>query len=481
MSDTTPSGSPHQLKKGSLGLGFIVFFVVSAAGPLIGLAGGFPVAMLVGTGPGLPLLLLIAMVCILAFSVGYTAMAREVTSAGGFYSFITKGFGGRMGGSAAMVAVLGYNTMQIGLYGLFGVAAAGLASTVGINLPWWVFVILAWGLIALMGYRKVDLSAKVLGVLVILEYAIALLLDFLILAKGGAQGFEIQPFTWDAAMSAAPSIGLLFCFASFIGFEATAIYSEEAKNPKKTIPRATYIAVLVVGVFNIFSAWCMIIGQGSANLVSHLGSLPDPTVFLFELAERYAGSGVAAALQLFFVTSVFAGLLAFHNSSARYFYAMGREGLLPAKMGETHSTHKSPHFGSLLQTGLAGVILAVFIVTGADPVLALFSWLTNVATLCIMALMAATAFAVTRYFGRRPEMQWEPLNVVLLPLASGAILTVILLLAILNFQVLTGASPALAWGLTASLPVAAIVGYVLAARLAKQKPAAFLKLGESQA
>jgi amino acid transporter len=480
MSDTPRSAPQNQLKHGSLGLGFIVFFVVSAAGPLVGLAGGFPVAMLVGSGPGLPILLIVTMICILAFAVGYTAMAREVTSAGGFYSFVTKGLGGRAGGAAAALAVLGYNAMQIGLYGLFGVAAAGLAGTVGINLPWWVFVAAAWALIGFMGYRKIDLSAKVLGVLVIFEYIVALVLDFSILAKGGAHGFEIQPFTWTAAVSTAPSIGLLFCFASFIGFEATAIYSEEAKNPRKTIPLATYIAVLVVGVFNIFSAYCMVIGQGSADLVAHLGSLSDPTTFLFELSDKFAGSWVTTALHLFFVTSVFAGLLAFHNSSARYFYSMGREGLLPSKMGETHDDYKSPHIGSLVQTILAAVVLVVFIVTGADPVLALFSWLTNLSTLCVMALMAATAFAVARYFGRREEMQWQPLNIVLLPVASGLILTSILVLAILNFTVLTGASPAIAWGLTVTLPLAAVVGFVLALRLRKKDPAAFLKLGESR-
>lgn len=480
MSDTAVSASRNQLKSGSLGLGFIVFFVVSAAGPLVGLAGGFPVAMLVGSGPGLPLLLGVAMVCILAFSVGYTAMAREVTSAGGFYSFVTKGLGGRMGGAAAMLAVLGYNAMQIGLYGLFGVAAAGLAASVGINLPWWVFVVVAWGLIGFMGYLKVDLSAKVLGVLVILEYLVALVLDFMILAQGGAQGFEIQPFTWSAATSIAPSIGLLFCFASFIGFEATAIYSEEAKNPKKTIPLATYLAVLVVGGINIFSSYCMVIGQGSADLVGHLGSLPDPTAFLFELSDRYAGPWLTGALHVFFVTSVFAGLLAFHNSSARYFYSMGREGLLPAALGATHGDHQSPHIGSLVQTALAGVVLAVFIVTGADPVLALFSWLTNLATLCVMALMVATAFSVARYFGRREEMHWRPLDIVLLPIASGVVLFVILALAIANFPVLTGASPEIAWALTATLPLAAAVGFVVASRLARNRPDAYLRLGESR-
>jgi amino acid transporter len=131
--------------------------------------------------------------------------------------------------------------MQIGLYGLFAAAAAGFFSeNLGINLPWWVYAFIAMAIIAVLGYRQVDLSVKVLSILVSLEFLIVLILDAAILIKGGEGGtapLNATPFTWASFTSGSIAIALLFNFASFIGFEATTIYSEEARDPKRTVPR----------------------------------------------------------------------------------------------------------------------------------------------------------------------------------------------------------------------------------------------------
>ena len=112
-------------------------------------------------------------VILLIFAVGYTAMARHHTSTGAFYSFVSRGLRQPAGGAAAMIALLGYNAMQIGLYGLFAAAAAGFFSdNLGINLPWWVYAFVAMAIIAVLGYRQVDLSVKVLSILVSLEFLI---------------------------------------------------------------------------------------------------------------------------------------------------------------------------------------------------------------------------------------------------------------------------------------------------------------------
>jgi amino acid transporter len=100
-----------------------------------------------------------------------------------------------------------------------------------------------------LGYRQVDLSVKVLSILVSLEFLIVLILDAAILIQGGQGGtapLNAAPFTWAAFTSGSIAIALLFNFASFIGFEATTIYSEEAKEPTRTVPRATYVAVLTM-------------------------------------------------------------------------------------------------------------------------------------------------------------------------------------------------------------------------------------------
>src|SRR5689334_7506629 len=144
LTNTSRSGGPmsetHQLRRGSLGVLGVAFFVISAAAPLTAMAGGAPVAMLLGNGPGIPLAYVVVSVILVIFAVGYTAMARHHTSTGAFYSFVSRGLKQPAGGAAAFIALLGYNAMQIGLYGLFAAAAAGFFSeNLGINLPWWVY------------------------------------------------------------------------------------------------------------------------------------------------------------------------------------------------------------------------------------------------------------------------------------------------------------------------------------------------------
>src|SRR5262249_54514794 len=204
---------------------------------------GLPTAMLLGSGARGPLGTWLVLAALLVFWVGYTAMSRHVSNAGSFYAFTSRGLGGVAGGAAAYVAVLAYNTMQFGLYGLFGAVTAGtLSSLPGIgpvvaNVPWWVWSLIGWAVVGVFGYCKIDLSAKVLAVLVCLEYIAVLILDVVIIGKGGDSGNSMVSFTTDAFMSGSPVIGMLLCFAAFMGFEATTIYSEEAKDPSRTVPR----------------------------------------------------------------------------------------------------------------------------------------------------------------------------------------------------------------------------------------------------
>ncbi|MFX5510290.1 APC family permease, partial [Acinetobacter baumannii] len=80
----------------------------------------FPIGIMLGNGPGTPALLVLILLLLLAFSVGYTTMARHVTNAGGFYAFSSAGLGGMAGGVAGVLAMFAYNILQIGLYGMFG-------------------------------------------------------------------------------------------------------------------------------------------------------------------------------------------------------------------------------------------------------------------------------------------------------------------------------------------------------------------------
>ncbi|WP_081160973.1 APC family permease [Ensifer aridi] len=477
----SPGAGQNQLRKNSLGVGAVTFLVVSAAAPLTAVAGGVPLSMLLGNGAGIPLTFLLVTALLLLFSVGYVAMARHIRNAGAFYAYTAQGLGGLMGGAAALVAILAYNAMQIGVFGLFGAATSGFfAEQVGLVLPWWVWTYIGIAAVAVFGYRRVDLSAKVLTVLVVLEYLVVLVIDAAILFTGGDSGLSAAPFTPTAFWGGTPAIGILFCFAAFIGFEATTIYSEEAREPQKTVPRATYISVLTIGLFYMLTSWLMVNGAGVDKLVPELQGLADPTTFLFGLAERYVGHWITVVMSILFITSLFAGVLAFHNGVARYIYVAGREGLLPKSVGVTHQEFQSPHVGSVIQTVIAVLVVAIFAFTGQDPVLALFSWLTNVGTLAIILLMAFTAFAIVAFFGRNPGLESNILVTKILPVATGVILLGLVYYIAVNFGAIAGANGFLAVLLPGLVLVAALIGFVAAARLKSADVVGFARLGAGQ-
>ncbi|WP_192931219.1 APC family permease [Gemmobacter serpentinus] len=478
MTDIAGAGA-NQLRKNSLGLMAVTFMVISAAAPLTGVAGAMPIAFLLGNGTGIPATFIGVTLLMLAFSAGYVAMARHVKNAGAFYAYTARGLGGQAGGAVAMVAVLAYNAMQFGLIGLLGGISAGVFGEMGLTAPWWVYSLVAILLVGLLGYRQVDLSAKVLTILVIAEYLIVLIVDLAIIGKGGAQGLGFNLFDFAAINSGSLTVAVLFCLGSFIGFEATTIYAEEARDPARTIPRATYLSVLMIGVFYVFTTWLMIVGIGAAELVPMLAGLPDPSALFFILADTYVGGPVPMVAGLLLVTSLFAALSAFHNYIARYSYVAGREGLLPGAFGRTHDVHQSPHVGSLVQTAGALLVLAIFAGLKLDPVLNMFTWIAQIGTLGVLGMMTVTSVAVIVFFRGRGD--GSPVTTLVLPGLSALIMAALFVYIFLHFGDLTGtAGAALGVILPSLVPLVALAGWLMAARLRARDPAAFARMGENR-
>ncbi|MGN6146403.1 MAG: APC family permease [Mesorhizobium sp.] len=473
------SGGANRLRKNSLGLIAVTFMVISAAAPLTGVAGAMPLAFMLGNGAGVPAIFIFVTAVMLAFAAGYVAMSRHVTNAGAFYAYAARGLGGRTAGAVAITALVAYNAMQFGLIGLFGGIAAGIFGELGLVLPWWLWSLAAIVLVGALGYRQVDLSAKVLVAAVLLEYIIVLIVDFAILGKGGAGGLSMNFFDANAFFSGSMTAAILFCMGCFIGFEATTIYAEETRDPEKTIPRATYLSVLMIGLFFIFTTWLMIVGVGADKLVPTIQGLPDPSLFFFNLAADYVGGPIPTIAGILLVSSLFAALSAFHNYIARYSYVAGREGLLPDVFGRTHGTHQSPHIGSVVQTVGALIVLALFAGLGLDPVLNMFTWISQIGTLGVLAMMTVTSLAVIVFF-RREGHAGSPLVTLVLPILSGLVMAALFVYIFLHFGDLTGTTGgALGIILPSLIPLAAIVGYLLAARLEKTDPARFARMGNN--
>jgi len=385
--------------RGSIGVVGIVFLVVAAAAPLTAIGGALPVMLAIGNGAGNPMAYVVAAVVLLLFSVGYAAMSRHVVDAGAFYAYVSKGLGTPVGVGAAGLALLTYTAIQAAIYGLAGATAQGLSTQYGgPDLPWWVWAFLFMAVVGLLGYRNIDVGTKVLGVLLTLEIGVIAVVAGAVLAQGGADGIDVRSFTPSAFFSGAPGISIMFAVASFIGFEATAIYGEEARNPRRTVPLATYLAVVLIGAFYALSSWAIVLAFGSDGVVA--AAQADTAGLVFTAAAEYVSPVVADVMLVLLLTSLFAALLAFHNAISRYLFALGRQGMAPDVLSRTHVRHASPHVGSLAQTGTAFVVVAVFAVAGSDPVLQLFTWMSGLATVSILLLMVLTSVAVLACFAR---------------------------------------------------------------------------------
>jgi amino acid transporter len=131
MRSITMASSPPEpdntttLSKGRLGVLGIVFFVVAAAAPLVGMTGAVPVAIVLGNGAAAPGAYLFVGITLLLFSVGYAAMSHRVTNAGAFFAYIGRGLGQHAGIASAFVSILAYVTIQLAIFGFFGAVVAG--------------------------------------------------------------------------------------------------------------------------------------------------------------------------------------------------------------------------------------------------------------------------------------------------------------------------------------------------------------------
>ncbi|MDR7304088.1 APC family permease [Haloactinomyces albus] len=464
--DRTASGSEGL--RGAIRAPGIVFLVIAASAPLTAVAGALPVAIGSGNGPGIPAAYLVATAVLLVFSVGFTGMSRYVVSAGAFYAYIGKGLGPSAGLGAAGVALLAYSAIQAAIYGLVGATLAdAVAAYGGPALPWWLYSGVLVAAVGVLGYRSIELGAKVLGVMLVLETAIIAVLDAAVLIQGGAQGISVVSFTLEAFFTGAPGIGLMFAVASFIGFEATAIYGEEARDPKRTVPIATYAAVVLIGGLYTVSSWAVVLAFGPGQVAA--AATADPSGLVLTATGTYLGPLAVDLMQLLLITSLFAALLAFHNAIARYLFALGRQGVGPAVLARAHSEHGSPHVGSAMQTGSAVLIVGVFAVAAADPVLQMFSWMSGVATLSVLLLMTLTSVAIFAFFGHsRVDQRWWHARIA--PALGTAGLLFMTLLVLVNFPVLIGGSVTLAVAFISVIAAAFIAGFGIARYWRTRKP-----------
>ena len=457
-----------ELRRNAMGTPEMVFLVIAFAAPLAASTTNVPMAIGLGNGVGAPGTWLLVGLLLALFSVGYTAMSRHISNAGAFYAYVTAGLGRAAGVGAGYVALVAYFASVILIGAFFGFfASAALDSEFGISVSWPVCSMIGLLGVFALCYLGVQTSVRLLGVLLALETALLVAIIVAVLVKQGPGSYPLSSFKPAEVFSGTPGIALAFCFSTFLGFEATAIFAEEARDPKRTVARATYVAIVIIAFLYLAASWSAVAAVGASNAVAVAAE--DPGSMIFAIAGDNLGAWSLHAFNILIVTSLFAVLIAAHNSASRYLFALARDGWLPAPLAATHPRFRSPHVAAMVQIALSAVVVLAYAIAGADPFTQLGATFVGMTTLGIVSLMVLVSIAVVGYF-RRSGQRASLWTGTIAPIASAVLLAGTLVLIIDNFGLLTGTDSTVIHLLPLVLVAAFIAGIVVATRRGGQTP-----------
>ncbi|QOL82511.1 APC family permease [Pseudooceanicola spongiae] len=470
-----PTGATG-LTGNSVSMAHIVFFVVAAAAPLTAVVGATPPAFAFGSGVGVPGAFVVTGLIYLMFAVGFTAMSRHVGNAGAFYTYITRGLGKPLGVGGAVMALATYAAVQVAIYGLFSVFMGGAMASLGLELPWYVWGLLALAAVTVCGQFNIAVSGRILGVCMVAEIVILLLMNIGIVIGGGAEGLTLSGFRPSEVFGPGLGVTLVFVIGSFIGFEATAIFGEEAHEPAKTIPRATYVAVGLITAFYAFSTWAIVQYYGPSNVVEVANASLDG--FYFGAIEAILGAWASQVMNILLITSLFACVLSFHNTLNRYFFALGREGLAWSGLARVHPRHASPHMAGRVQALIVAGILIAFAAFGADPYLLVFSWMSAFAVIGILAVQIIVSLSVIAFFRKTPN-GYSMFTTTIAPAIAALCLTGLFLQVSVNLELLAGSGNPIVACFPLIILGLGLAGAVFAMRMRQSNPAIYDRLGNA--
>lgn len=318
-------------------------------------------------GPQAPLAYLIAGLGSLCLAYVFIRFTRSMASAGSIYTYVARGLGSEAG------FIGGWLYAGAFAFGVsFTLAIAALYTSTFLNdvtlqVNWFWLFLGGIVLLFLFAFFDIRVSTRAQLLVTVIGVVAVLIVVFAILFKGGAGGLSADPFS-PATYSGGPGapsggwssffVAVIFGFTAFGGFEAAATLGEETANPRRAIPLAILVAILVAVVFFVLTTYAFSVSYG-ATAKGALSWVTDQ-VPLSTRANQYVGSWLATVLDLMVAIDAFIASLAGLNLAARVLFAMGRDRGLPSVFGRSHRRFKSPWVGILF-------ILVITVILGAWP------------------------------------------------------------------------------------------------------------------
>src|ERR1700716_2596643 len=410
-----------QLQRNAVGLVPALFQSITHMAPAAAVAFSITVGVPYAGG-SIPLAVLLALVACLLVAVSIGQLARHLPSAGGLYTFSSRGLHPYVGFLVAWGFMLAEPLVAPLLYLIFAnELAANLTSHFG--WPTWVWApfavvagLIVWGLT----YRGIRLSTRTGVALGVFEIVVFLALALtLVIAAGSNNTLSVfgphtgNPNGWGSVFP-----GMIFAILAFIGFEASLPLAEEVKEPRRTIPRAVFLSALLIGLFYLVCYYGATVYFGPNKMLKDFTAYNggDPWS---GLAQAVWGPGLVIVI-LAVLNSAIANSNAGANAATRVGYSLARIGLLPRMLQRIHPRFRTPYVAVNVQA-VGGIILAVALGFATGGPLNAFALLGTVATIIVVAIYILTNLSNLVFYMREQRAEFNLFLNGLVPIVGSLI------------------------------------------------------------
>jgi amino acid transporter len=407
----------HELRKDSVGTLEVAALSFAGLAPTMAMALGTSFAA-IQAGAATPLAYLLAMFGSLALAYVVVVFSRRVAASGVAFTWVGAVFGKNPGFVAGWLYAGGWMFATAVVLALSAVSLNALFMQAGVDINWFIFFVILLVLAAGLSAYGVKLSLRVQLALELISVAALFLVMLVVVLKGGAAGNTLAPF--NPANSAKGwggiGFGLIYGFSAFAGFEAGAALGLESKNPRRTIPRAILLSLLVSAGFYVFVTYALSIGYGVANAATWAA---DPTP-LDTITSRYLNGGIASVIDAMVAVSAFSAGMGVLALSTRVFYGMSHHGLMPEWVRRTHPTTRTPYIAILVAAVIALVVGAGVGLTAGTSVLIGVAAGAN--TLAFILIYVVICIAAIWAFGLKTKVPTDLIVKVGIPVVAIVLL-----------------------------------------------------------
>ncbi len=387
---------------------------VFSAAFLIPLIAGFS-ASGKGAGVATPFAVILAAIGVFALGWIVAQYAKRVHAAGSLYDYVSMGLGSNVGAvtgwvyyggttvlASAIACLVGWVLRDVILVGTFGVTGV---------MPIWAWDLLFVAAVFLILYLGVQISTRLQLTLALVSAVVVLIFFISVIFQVDTN--SLKAFNPNEAADGWTGIlfGVLYGVLIFVGFETAANLAEETAEPKRSIPRAVLLSVIIVSVFYVIAAYAMVAGFGfDVATITNPEVAAAPLFALGSPSPFYGSETILKVLEIVVLLDIIAVGLGAATASTRGVFALARDRRIPAPLAKVSSSRGTP-VGAVIFVEAFSLLMVVFSQTwdslfalpGQSHFFAMFAWLSTFGGFALMVVYGFLSLGAFRGLADDPN------------------------------------------------------------------------------